>query len=75
MAEVPGRCDTERPELRLIEPGHWSACHFAERLAADQAAALVETEPRGGDMTSVTSTPDADRAAARAAGARGRTTW
>jgi oligopeptide/dipeptide ABC transporter ATP-binding protein len=37
FAEVPGRCNEERPELREVEPGHWSACHFAERLA--------ETEP------------------------------
>jgi oligopeptide/dipeptide ABC transporter ATP-binding protein len=34
LGEVPGRCDQERPELRLIEPAHWSACHFAERLIA-----------------------------------------
>jgi peptide/nickel transport system ATP-binding protein len=33
LAEVPGRCDQERPELREVEPGHRSACHFAERLA------------------------------------------
>jgi oligopeptide/dipeptide ABC transporter ATP-binding protein len=33
LAEVPGRCDQERPGLREVEPEHWSACHFAERLA------------------------------------------
>lgn len=26
------RCKTEEPELREIEPGHFSACHFAEEL-------------------------------------------
>jgi oligopeptide/dipeptide ABC transporter ATP-binding protein len=35
-SEVPGRCDTERPELRLVGPDHWSACHFAERLATSE---------------------------------------
>ena len=30
----PTRCDTERPELREIEPGHRVACHFAEDIAA-----------------------------------------
>jgi hypothetical protein len=32
---VPGRCDTEVPELREVEAGHWSACHFAEQLATE----------------------------------------
>jgi oligopeptide/dipeptide ABC transporter ATP-binding protein len=31
-AEVPGRCNEERPELRTVEPRHRAACHFAERL-------------------------------------------
>jgi peptide/nickel transport system ATP-binding protein len=28
----PERCDTERPELREIRPGHLGACHWAEVL-------------------------------------------
>jgi len=28
------RCDTERPELRLIAPGHKVACHYAEEIIA-----------------------------------------
>lgn len=28
------RCDTERPELREIEPGHRVACHWAEEIEA-----------------------------------------
>jgi oligopeptide/dipeptide ABC transporter ATP-binding protein len=44
MAEVPGICNQERPELRLVGPDHYSACHFAERLAVDPAIALGETE-------------------------------
>ncbi|MBA2607694.1 MAG: ABC transporter ATP-binding protein [Actinobacteria bacterium] len=31
-AEVPGRCDLIRPELRTIEQRHRAACHFAEQL-------------------------------------------
>ena len=27
-------CRTDEPPLREIEPGHWSACHFAERVVA-----------------------------------------
>ncbi len=44
IAEVPGRCDTERPELRMVGPDHWSACHFAEQLAQDPAVALGDSE-------------------------------
>ena len=27
------RCKTDVPVLREIQPGHWSACHFAEEMA------------------------------------------
>ena len=30
------RCDTERPELREVLPGHKVACHFAEQIAAGE---------------------------------------
>ncbi len=34
FAELPGRCDTEVPELRSVSTGsHTSACHFAESMA------------------------------------------
>jgi oligopeptide/dipeptide ABC transporter ATP-binding protein len=33
LAEVPGRCNEELPALRVVEPDHRAACHFAERLA------------------------------------------
>jgi oligopeptide/dipeptide ABC transporter ATP-binding protein len=26
------RCSSEEPELRSVQAGHWSACHFAEEL-------------------------------------------
>ena len=32
-AEVPGRCDTERPMLEPIDGSHASACHLTARLA------------------------------------------
>jgi oligopeptide/dipeptide ABC transporter ATP-binding protein len=41
-AEVPGRCNTERPDLRMIGTDHRSACHFAERLDREQ---LLAPEP------------------------------
>ncbi|MCX7009857.1 MAG: hypothetical protein NTY53_21885 [Kiritimatiellaeota bacterium] len=30
--KVAARCQTDVPALREIEPGHCSACHFAEEL-------------------------------------------
>ncbi len=35
IAQVPGRCSEEEPELREYAAGHWAACHFpqAEGLA------------------------------------------
>jgi len=35
IAEVPGVCDTERPQLLEVGVTHWSACHFAERLMSE----------------------------------------
>jgi oligopeptide/dipeptide ABC transporter ATP-binding protein len=32
-------CSTDEPALRLIAPQHWSACHFADELAAEPALA------------------------------------
>ncbi len=31
-AEIPGRCDSERPELERVGPDHRSACFFPERV-------------------------------------------
>jgi peptide/nickel transport system ATP-binding protein len=31
-ARIPGRCDQERPELRVIDRAHRAACHYAEDL-------------------------------------------
>jgi oligopeptide transport system ATP-binding protein len=33
-------CSQEEPLLREVAPGHWSACHFAEELAAKPAAPI-----------------------------------
>ncbi|MBV8949966.1 MAG: ABC transporter ATP-binding protein [Actinobacteria bacterium] len=38
-AEVPGRCDGERPDFRELGAGHRAACHFAERLDIPQLLA------------------------------------
>ncbi len=37
------RCDTERPELRLIAPGHKVACHYAEEIMAGTVTPKVDT--------------------------------
>ncbi len=36
------RCDTERPELRELEPGHRVACHYAEEIAAGTITARAD---------------------------------
>jgi len=33
IAQVPGRCSEEEPELREYAPGHWVACHFPQTEA------------------------------------------
>ena len=63
------RCDTERPELRVVQvegtsPGHRVACHFAEEIAAG-AIQPHEVEPTlvdegfGGPVVGPTTPPDA----------------
>lgn len=37
------RCDTERPELRELRPGHTVACHFAEEIVAGTITARERT--------------------------------
>jgi oligopeptide transport system ATP-binding protein len=32
IAQVPGVCSQVEPPLRELAPGHWSACHFADRV-------------------------------------------
>ena len=48
------RCDTERPELRELAPGHRVACHFAEdirdgKIAAHAVAAQLVPSTDGAD--------------------------
>ena len=46
-ARVPGPCSEERPELRLLEEIHSSACHYAEDLpllSTTDLAANAETQ-------------------------------
>jgi len=44
-AHLPSPCQTERPELREIDVGHLSACHFAEDLPALSTSELSADEP------------------------------
>ncbi len=61
FAEVPGPCDTDVPELRLVASSHHMAsCHFAESLAdvtLDDLRERVEqvaAEPEAPDLLEVT---------------------
>jgi oligopeptide transport system ATP-binding protein len=38
IAEVPGICNEVEPPLELKAPGHWSACHFSDRVTGGFAA-------------------------------------
>ena len=40
------RCDTERPALREMAPGHRVACHFAEEIASGVITAHEVTPER-----------------------------
>jgi oligopeptide/dipeptide ABC transporter ATP-binding protein len=43
-AHLPSPCQTEQPELREIDVGHLSACHFAEDLPALSTSELSADE-------------------------------
>jgi oligopeptide/dipeptide ABC transporter ATP-binding protein len=40
----PEICSTEEPQLRPIEPGHRTACHFAEEVSETAVQQVVETQ-------------------------------
>ena len=40
----PERCVTEEPELRPVEEGHRTACHFAEEVSDQAVAQVVATQ-------------------------------
>jgi oligopeptide/dipeptide ABC transporter ATP-binding protein len=40
----PELCEREVPELRVLQPGHETACHFAEELASGKAATAAARE-------------------------------
>jgi peptide/nickel transport system ATP-binding protein len=42
------RCDTERPELRELRPGHRVACHWAEEIETGQVTAHEVTPQESG---------------------------
>ena len=35
----PDECDTVKPELQQVKPGHGVACHFSDRIDPDRVAA------------------------------------
>jgi peptide/nickel transport system ATP-binding protein len=43
-ARLPAPCSTERPAYRSVGERHFSACHFAEQLDADDEAASAAAE-------------------------------
>ncbi|MEZ5182855.1 MAG: ABC transporter ATP-binding protein [Acidimicrobiales bacterium] len=68
---MPSPCGTVDPPLLEVAPGHWSACHFADRLieratetGSDLAAVAAAIEAQAGD-------PEAEAAANRIAEAAG----
>jgi oligopeptide transport system ATP-binding protein len=40
----PERCSTEEPQLRVLETGHTSACHFAEDVSEKAVDQVVATQ-------------------------------
>jgi oligopeptide/dipeptide ABC transporter ATP-binding protein len=40
----PERCVTEEPQLRALEPGHLTACHFAEDVSEQTVAQVVKVQ-------------------------------
>ncbi len=55
----PERCETEEPELREVGAGHMSACHFAEDVNPERAAAAAETQARAIAAAAATKLVDA----------------
>jgi len=40
----PERCSTEEPQLRVLETGHTTACHFAEDVSDQTVSQVVKTQ-------------------------------
>lgn len=51
----PTRCDTERPELRELRPGHRVACHYAEEI---HVGALAVNPAKAEILEPVVAQPD-----------------
>jgi len=54
----PERCATERPELRVIQPDHEVACHFAEDLLPGARRDTLVTDAARGSSAFATSEED-----------------
>jgi oligopeptide/dipeptide ABC transporter ATP-binding protein len=49
----PERCAAETPDLRVMQPGHRVACHFAEELAGERRASLLADAAEHSDARDV----------------------
>jgi oligopeptide/dipeptide ABC transporter ATP-binding protein len=49
----PERCAEEMPELRVMNPGHRVACHFAEELAGERRGSLLTAAAEHSDARDV----------------------
>jgi oligopeptide/dipeptide ABC transporter ATP-binding protein len=49
----PERCATETPDLRVMQPGHRVACHFAEELAGERRPSLLADAAEHSDARDV----------------------
>ena len=61
----PEDCRTVEPELRVVQPDHRSACHYAEELLmpgmeATQIAAIAGLQPRNGAQPEVAAEADVE---------------
>ena len=49
----PERCAEETPELRVMQPGHRVACHYAEELAGERRSTLLTAAAEHSDARDV----------------------
>jgi oligopeptide/dipeptide ABC transporter ATP-binding protein len=49
----PERCAAESPELRVLQPGHRVACHFAEELVGERRGPLLTAAAEHSDVRDV----------------------
>jgi oligopeptide transport system ATP-binding protein len=73
----PEQCETVEPELRDVDAGHMSACHFAEDVTAERVAEAAEAQARHDDRVAAAKAaagPDDSKADADAS-SKGKKSW